>query len=78
MHSGGDEIRRSWTERRQTDPRLTRQPSIRRRHKARGLLMARDDQADAGFTKRFQQVQVLFAGDAKDARDTFALKSFHQ
>jgi hypothetical protein len=45
-----------------------------RRHEGRRLLVARQHQLDPGSSQRFDEFQVLFAGNAENAIDTFALK----
>jgi hypothetical protein len=74
VRRAGRQIERARAERRQTNSGLAGQPPVRRGHEGGGLLVAGQDQFDFGGAKRFHQIEILLAGHAEDAVDTFVLQ----
>ncbi len=74
IRGAGGEIQRAGAERGQAHARLAGQAAIGGRHEHRRLLVAGDDQLDAGMAQRLDHVEIFFAGNAENALDAFVLK----
>ncbi len=74
----GHEVGGAGSERRQAHARAPGEASPRRGHEAGGLLVARDDEPDVGRAEGLEEIQVLFARQAEDARDALGREALHE
>lgn len=78
MGRGRHQVGGTRPERGQADARLARQPPIRGRHEAGGLLMTGEHEPDARMAQRLQQVEVFFTGNAEQVLDLLGLQRLHE
>src|SRR5258708_2835875 len=78
VSGAGDEVERAGTERRECDPRLSREPPIRGCHESCRLLMTGYDQLDGGPAKAFDDIEVLLTGYGVDSIDALVLEGSHE
>ncbi len=75
----GDEVRRAGPQRGDADAGLAGVPAIRRRHEARALFVAGQDQPDlVGSAEAVEEIEVLFAGHAEDVFAPFSLEALDE
>ena len=70
-----DEVCRPGTEGGHADADLAGQAAKRGGHETCGLLVPREYKPYRGFSKGLKEIEILFAGHAKDERDTLNLKT---
>ncbi|MCY1284104.1 hypothetical protein D9M70_329980 [compost metagenome] len=75
--AGGDQVGGAGAEGRKAHAGLAGQAAVGGGHEARRLLVAGEHQPDLRLAQGFEQVEVLFAGNAEDVLDTFALQALH-
>ena len=68
------EVEGARAQRRQTHPGPSGEPAVRSRHESGRLLVPRDDELDARFAQRLDDVEILFPGNAEDALDALVLE----
>jgi hypothetical protein len=72
------EVRRTGTERPETDACVPREPAVDVRHERGSLLVADRDELDIRVPKRKEQIFGLFARNTEHVLDAFALETVHE